>query len=627
MYRVSKVTSTLMIVSIILGFASILPTNAANGAVIFVDPKDNIFPPPSMGVGDTFTVNVSIANITGLGGLSYKLSWNATLLELTTVTEVLYHTVTPEANWDNIWSLKLTKDNVNGVSDYAQTWQDSNAAVAAGYAPANVTMANFPPEGKLAAAMYTFKIKQAPTRVGDFVTCALDISDVKPGDLQANPIPITTIDGVYTLNFSPPTELPFFSVEPPTYTASAVGEKFNISIKVNNLEAGWEAVGFEFKLGYDPTILKINNVYEGPFLPPFGAPPNQGTLFMVYNDPGFLYVQAGDVVLPDANGTWHGPFPSGEGVLAIIEFESTAIGEFPTVLSCPLDLYATKVANWQGGLINQTDPIDGFYSIRPKVTGRVIDVYVCSYPDDYNGAGQNVPSDMFWPQKEVCLCANVSYNEWPEQMKDVAFEIFDPHGVRWGLVYARTNEFGTARTCFRLPWPCDDPEYYMGKWTVVGTVDIACIIVNDTLEFHYDYLVRIWKVTAEKTSYKHGEQICVTIEFGSHAQQLRNVTLAVTGLDNTGVPFAFVYKQVQIGGATFCSPKNFTEGECVTIPKWARAGGAEIDVAFLDLFPFEGGTVQSGYFNEEEIPIRENTVIPAETWLGYFPLAVTIEAA
>jgi hypothetical protein len=285
-------------------------------------------------------------------------------------------------------------------------------------------------------------------------------------------------------------------------------------------------------------------------------------------------------------------------------------------LSSPLDLFDTKVANSLGAKITDGTPVDGFYSIKSKVLGRRIDVFVCTYPDGYNGAGQNTPSDMFWPQKEVCLCANVTYNEWPEQMKDVAFEILDPHGTRWGIVYARTNETGTATVCFRLPWPCDSPEYYIGVWKVVGTVDIACIIVNDTLEFHYDYLVRVWKVTADKPSYKHNETMYFTVEYGSHAQMPRSVILSLTGLDEVGVPFGFVYKNVTIGGTVFCQYKNFTDTVCIFVPKWARAGVAEIDTAFLNDWPFNGGTVQSGYYDPTQ-----------QKWLGYLPIFVSLEAA
>jgi hypothetical protein len=220
---------------------------------------------------------------------------------------------------------------------------------------------------------------------------------------------------------------------------------------------------------------------------------------------------------------------------------------------------------------------------------------------------------MFWPQKQVCVWANVTYNGYPEQQKDVAFEIFDVKGTRWGIIYARTNSTGTAYTCFRLPWPCDNPEQYLGVWTIIGTVDIACQIVNDTVRFHYDYLVRIWKVTADKTEYKHNETACYTIEYGSHSQQIRNVTIALTGLDETGVPFGFAYKQVQIGGTVFCQYKNFTDTLCIYIPKYARAGLGEVDVAFLNDWPYLGGTVQSGY----------NT---GAAWLGYYPIPILIKA-
>ena len=96
---------------------------------------------------------------------------------------------------------------------------------------------------------------------------------------------------------------------------------------------------------------------------------------------------------------------------------------------------------------------------------------------------------MFWPQKDVTIFANVTYNGYPEQQKDVAFQIIDNLGNTWGVIYARTNANGIATTSFRLPWPCVNPEQYIGVWKIVGTVDVACNIVNDTVQFHYDYLV------------------------------------------------------------------------------------------------------------------------------------------
>jgi hypothetical protein len=451
------------------------------------------------------------------------------------------------------------------------------------------------------------------------VSCALALSDIKVGDENADPIAMTVEDGFYQLTYSPPTTQPFYSVSSWTAPPPNVGGFFNISVLVNNLDPNWLAVGFEFKLSYDNTMIKLMNVYEGPWLPAYGAPPNQGTLFMKVLASN--YVVVGDVVLPSINGTWFPPFPAAGtpgGVLAILEFNATRQEIFPTTLTCALHLSNTKVGDVVGAVVPQDASVDGVYTMKPKVLGRAIDVFVgqdgIPYPNPFGGQGPNSPADMFWPQKQVCVWALVTYNEWPEQQKDVAFEIFDPHGTRWGIIYARTNETGYAYTCFRLPWPCDDPEYYIGVWTVVGTVDVACQIINDTVWFHYDYLVRIWKVTADKESYKHNETACYTIEYGSHAQQYYNVTIAVTGLDETGVPFGFAYKTVTIGGTVFCQYKNYTDTLCIYIPKWARAGVGEVDIAFLDNWPYLGGTVQSGYYT-------------GSAWLGYYPIPISIEAA
>jgi hypothetical protein len=616
----AKILSILMIASMMLGFAAVLPLIHADVFQIYVDPQNNIFSTFDKHVGSTFRVNVTVQNITDLGfaGLSFELHWNPTLLSCTTMTEVLFHTITPEIHWDNIWSLKLTKDNIAGVATYAQLWQDLSAARADGYAPANITT-------PIVACSFVFTILVEPVAPGN-VNCPLTLAEVKCSDLDAVEILLSSEDGYYELDYfeapPPPPGIPYFTVIPPSHIASAVGETFQIKVCVNNVSRTNAAIGFEFKLSYDPTILELLSVTEGPWLPPFGAPPNQGTLFLQSLVPGIATV--GDVVLPNATAYWSPPYPTAiEGntvALAIFTFNATQQGVFPTVLSCPLHLYDTKVGDINGNPVETVESVDydGFYSIKPVVLGRAVDIFVgqdgTPYPDPFGGQGPNAPADMFWPQKEVCAWVYVSYNQWPEQQKDVAIEIFDPHGTRWGIVYARTNETGYAYVCFRLPWPCDNPEYYLGVWTLTATVDIACQIVNDTVEFHYDYLVRIWKVTADRdpASYLHNDTACFTVEYGSHAQQFYNVTIAITGLDETGVPFGFAYKQVEIGGTVFCQYKNYTDTLCIYIPKWARAGTGEVDVAFLDNWPYLGGTVQSGYWTGSQ-------------WLGYASVPITIE--
>jgi hypothetical protein len=283
---------------------------------------------------------------------------------------------------------------------------------------------------------------------------------------------------------------------------------------------------------------------------------------------------------------------------------------FPEVASCALHLYDTKVGNWLSQPLPQDPSVDGAYSIRPKVLGRMIDIFT-QYPDPYGGQGIGKPSDMFWPQKEVILYAYVTYNEWPEQNKDVAFQVIDPHGDTYAVIYARTNssdnpldKTGYAEAHFRLPWPCDDPEYYFGEWTVIGTVDVACNIVNDTLTFKYDYLVRIVKVTTDKPKYAHCEYMNITVEFKSYAMQHYDVILTVTALDETGVPFGFVYVETSVGGAQYCSYKSFPpESVSIHVVKWARAGRGSIVVGVLNDWPASGGTVISGPFTPITVDI------------------------
>ena len=232
---------------------------------------------------------------------------------------------------------------------------------------------------------------------------------------------------------------------------------------------------------------------------------------------------------------------------------------------------------------------NAMYTACYKVLGRQIDLYLCDYPEGFNGIGPNQPGDMFWPQKEVCLCAHVTYNLWPEQQKDVAFQVIDPYGETYTILCDRTDEDGYAQACFRLPWMCDDPEYYFGTWTVIATVDVACEHINDTMEFKYDYKVHIWKVTVDAGPYEHGECFEVVIEYGSNAMQEYSILLAVTGLDETGVPFDFAYVVVTVGGAEWCTYANGTISVWLCIPKWARAGRATIEVNALDGWPAAGG--------------------------------------
>lgn len=659
----AKVISALMIATALLGFAGVFHfAHAAPTPTVFIDPASNIF--TGLSIGNTFAVNVTIANTTGIAGIGFKLNFNATLLNILSDSEVLFNDpkITPANETGNIHLYTDSVDNGLGTFTYDYTYTDLVHAQTHGYVPINITTTGSAfgnstyawPEGKHAMATVVFQVMQVPGP-GGFVTCPLNLTDVVVGDINANQITTLDVDGVYTDNWAPP-PLPHFEVEFPLYTATSLGQIFNVSVLVVGMDAGWQAIGFEFKLSYNASLLNVLNMYEGPWLPPFGSPPNQGTSFLTFQ--GANFVDIGDVVLPDVNGTWHAPFPTSTGVLAKIEFNATKIGAFPTVLSCPLPLYDTIVGDIHANTVNQTATVGSFYQITPPfpVTGRNIDVYD-QWPvigqNAYGGQNsfqKNAPSDMFWPQKEICLYANVTYNGWPEQQKDVAFQIIAPNGTVWGILYARTDPYGIAATTFRLPWPCDNPEEWFGVWTVFASVDIASTIVNDTMQFHYDYLVRIFKETVDinpPDGYNHEQTagggpgtppfiINITVTYGTYLWQdsihyvdqqnnvtfdLSNFTLVVTALDNLSVPFGYTYLVTEIPALSnylpwhFCEYRNINITVSIPVPKWAAAGPATVYEAVLSDFPFNGGTVISGYFD----PI-------SMTWLPDAPTPIIINA-
>jgi hypothetical protein len=243
-----------------------------------------------------------------------------------------------------------------------------------------------------------------------------------------------------------------------------------------------------------------------------------------------------------------------------------------------------------GGLVPPFMPPGGF-----------IDLYVC-YPDPYGGQGWYKNASMIWPQKEFCFKANVTYAGWPEQYKDVALQLIDPTGTTWGIWSGRTDVNGYVEICVRMPWPCPtnetDPWDYFGIWCVIATVDIACEIFNDTLCFKYDYLVNIWDAEADKESYKHCEDITVTITYGTYAMMYYNITFAITACDASGVPFGFAYEEVTIGKGEYawCMYENGTLQLTVHVEKFARPPFATIYIVALNGLPSEGGSAETPVF-------------------------------
>jgi len=551
-------------------------------------------------IGTHFTVDIVINDVSDLYGLDIQIGWDTNWIRYVSHTKKIPVETYPDGVLHS--PTIPVKDDVNETGGL----EEQGAAPGTLYWVSEASMLPAAPfDGSGTVATFEFVIVNQPLEPEPDVTTWIFFTSTTLSDSAGVPIDHTTVDGqiiIYYKAFEYPPE-PLLKVMPESVSGIPECTNFDISIWLmdeyyGDLNPLWDPAGFDIMLNFDPALIEGVSVTIDPdgwfasFWPGGIFPVKQeidnvaGTVWIVF------------LGLPDAGGV-HTP-PSGKGRLVEITFHSIFEDESLPLESCVLGLAPTTIAGfphperpqWPWENRESSVPLphkveDGLYTAKysPAVG---IDIFT-QYPDGFNGKEGPNPSDMFWPQKEVILYAYVMYNHWPEQNKDVAFQVMSPDGTIWGIFYGRTNETGYAMVSFRLPWPCDDPEYWFGEWTVIATVDIACTVYNDTLTFKYDYHVRIWKTTLDKDNYDHGETITITIEYGTYSMQTFDVVFTVTATDDTGVPFGFAYTWETVGGAEYCTYADGTVILTIYIPKFARPYSGTIYVGVLHDLPSNGG--------------------------------------
>jgi hypothetical protein len=116
----------------------------------------------------------------------------------------------------------------------------------------------------------------------------------------------------------------------------------------------------------------------------------------------------------------------------------------------------------------------GFNASGYGAGGRIIDVYT-----QRGGVGPNEPGGEFCLGEEVILDALVTYNGFPVQHKPVAFQVLNPSNGTAAVLTAFSDNNGLAEVNFNI----SELPSSVGVWTVVSTVEIASITVNDTVTF------------------------------------------------------------------------------------------------------------------------------------------------
>jgi hypothetical protein len=549
-------------------------------------------PDPPSAIGEEFDVDIVIKSLAAewnCHNATLDLWFNDTIIEMLSIV------------FDPLWVTTTYTLTAGSPGVLADLWMQVKD-------PTSV------PTGDVVIATIRFNVTYqalAPPR-------AQDDPDWSPLDIE-NEIIYDTIEMIPTdpeidgdVNIYPERvlELPYLEVSDVTMGPEPVrGEEFNVTVTLKNLDASWYLIGAEFRLTYPTALIEPVTATEGPFFPEYAAMQDGslGSWFTFFFEPGPpAHILFGGLILPNSTGWWNPPAPEGEGVIAIITFkvlyqsygEENMTGDMDIIHNLGVGISSFEPP--QDIVDVPMDfPVNGTYTIATNLPGRVIDLYGGAlnrgygshpFPAPYGGQGPDNPMDLIIPQAEVCLFAEVTYNYWPVQNKLVGFEVEYPCGQ--GILLKRTattNEVGIAMICFEMPWPCDDPESLIGVWKVTATVDISDTRINDTLEYHYDYMVNIWKVTADKFEYNHCETVEITIEYGTHAQQWYPALLSAVILDELIVPIGMALLETEIGGAQFCSYTNFTSIVTIHIPKHAFAGIATIHVSAFDRDPTEGG--------------------------------------
>jgi len=589
-----------LVAMLLIGMAAIFPAKAVT-TTLYINPAASVFDTSTMGIGSNFTIHVAVADVTNMFAYEFRVGFNNDTLKLLSATR-------PAGNF---------MDPVDPANQFVPVWKlaEEGTGSTATFQIAHLGFTLLAPEagrtGGGDIVELKFQVRAVPF-FGGSITNVFDLRDTKLADTSAAPITHTAIDGTYELDYAAVTPTQFLSAT--SYTiipgAPVVGNPsafFDIYVDINDLAFGSWVVGIEFKLAYNGTLIQYDGVAVDPYLAGFGSIYMVPVIQGVRGD-GLDYLYTAVVLLPQISppATWTNPI-SGTGHLLKFTFEVIHQEAFPWVATSPMDVYDDKFANILAEDVPHfKDPVDGLVTINGFVVGRNIDLYD-QYPAPFGGQGPNMPSDMFWPQKQVELYAAVTYNLWPVQQKLVGFEVRDPHGNVVAILTATTDANGIAHTFYRIPWPCDDPESLFGVWTVTATVDIACVVVNDTMSFHFDYLVHWYKVTTDKDTYAHGETISVTVEFGSHAQQPHQVLITVDLLDELGYSIGIATTYLTVQGTVYCQLKNYTVTLPIYINKWVVAGIGTLHVNAYSDWPTLGGSPWA----PEYVPAPTVTILPA----------------
>jgi hypothetical protein len=222
-------------------------------------------------------------------------------------------------------------------------------------------------------------------------------------------------------------------------------------------------------------------------------------------------------------------------------------------------------------------------------SGGKIDLFTQKEP--YSGRGPNMPSDAFGPGNIVILYALVTYNEFPVQNLIVTFYVESPDNSSFCFT-AITNSSGIATVDFTIPQESANESEFFGNWLALAKASINGEVVQDSLTFKVDWLVKLISVRAidenltDRTIFGKGGYVGLEIGFRSVATSVQNTTLEIVVQDNLSVPVS------SLGIRDFAVQPNekLVLLYCkLYIPTWAFVGTATVSISALTAPVNQGG--------------------------------------
>jgi PKD repeat protein len=228
-------SSMLLILTMMLSVGILIPTpRAADTIVLSISPQTQ-----TVGIGETFNVSIMISIPSSLPavGVQFIVTWNSTFLTGDNITEILYHSITPESEWGNIAQyLSFINNSAGGglgAASYAFTWYRIPDAIDAGYAPIT---------GDHEVAVITFTgastgyspLQFALTTIGDNNANELPSSGVNGSMVVGNPRPAITVVSPLNDSYSKvPVNLTVAVTKRVSWIGYSVDDQANVTLTTN----------------------------------------------------------------------------------------------------------------------------------------------------------------------------------------------------------------------------------------------------------------------------------------------------------------------------------------------------------------------------------------------------------